>query len=203
MTRLGRILTITALLSLAAGPGTTRADAVLIDLTDDQVEAAIAQGRETYERYRKERRPIDDLDPEYVIDRGDGGRALLFTEYASIVLETRRYLAIGRRFSREDLIPTLAPLRGRVEFIIVAYGDSRDFLRESKVTLTDAKTRHDPKIWHVNRGLPKTGAPAPYIASGRYSFDARDIDTTTPAVLLLETAEGRAFRFEFDLRALR
>lgn len=203
MKRLVPTLAIAALLSLAAGPGTTRADAVLIDLTDQQVEAAIAHGRETYERYREERRPIDDLDPEYIVDRGDGGRALLFTEYASIVLETRRYLAIGRRFTRDDLIPTLAPLRGRVEFIIVAYGDHRDFLRESKVTLSDPKTRHEPRIWHVNRGLPKTGAPAPFIASGRYSFDARDIDTSAPAVLLMETPEGRAFRFEFDLRTLR
>lgn len=203
MKRLARTITLTALMSLATVPATTRADAVLIHLTDEQVDQAIAQGRETYERYRKERRPIDDLDPEYVIDRGDGGRALLFTEYASIVLETRRYLAIGRRFTRDDLVPTIALLRGRVEFIIVAYGDSRDFLRESKVTLNDGKTRHDPKIWHVNRALPKEGAPAPFIASGRYSFDARDIDTSVPAVLLMETPEGRAFRFEFDLRALR
>ena len=49
------------------------AAALLIDLTDDQVEQAIAQGRETYERFRKERRPIDDLDPEYVIDEGGFG----------------------------------------------------------------------------------------------------------------------------------
>lgn len=199
MRRIAATLGMTVALALGAG----RADALLVDLTEDQMEQAIAHGRETYERYRVERRPVDDLDPDYVVDRSPGGRLLVFTEFGSIALETRRYLAIGRRFSPQDLTPILAPLRGRIEIIVVAYGESRDFMRDSKVVLVDPRSRHTPKIWHVNPGLPKPNGPAPFVASGRYSFDARDIDTSAPAVVVLETADGREFRFELDLGRMR
>lgn len=189
--------------ALVVGTAAVPSVALLVELDDRQVQEAIAHGRETYERYRKERRAIDDLDPEYVVAASDGSRALLFTEFASIALDVRRYLAIGRRFAPADLLPAVAHLRGRIEIIIVAFGSSRDFLRESKVRLIDAKTRHEPKIWHLNHGLPREGAAGEFIASGRYSFDARDIDTSKPAAIVLETPEGRAFRFEFDLARLR
>lgn len=181
----------------------TPAHTLLVDLTPEQIEQAIAYGRETYEKYRQARYPIDDLDAEYIVDRGPEGRALLFTEFGSIALETRRYLAIGRRFTPADLTPILAPLRGRIEFIVVAYGSTRDFLRESRVALIDRKGRQEPKSWHINRGLPRPEAPGGFLASGRYMFEARDIDTATPAVLVVQTPEGREFRFEFDLARLR
>ena len=199
MRRLTEALALALMLGGSAGP----ADALLVDLTDDQVEQAIAQGRETYQRYRHSRQALDDLDPEYVVTGDHDGRALLFTEFGSIVLETRRYLAIGRRFTPNDLTPIIAPLRGRIEFIVVTSGDTREFLRESKISLVDAKTRHEPKIWHVNRGVAKPGAPNEFVASGRYSFDARDIDTSRPVLLVVQRADGRELRFEFDLARLR
>jgi hypothetical protein len=191
-------------LAMAVAFVATPAQALLVEMTEAEIELAIAHGKTTFEKYRKDGRPIDDLDPEYVVDLGENaGRALLFTEFGSLALETRRYLAIGRPFRPADVTAVLAPLRGRIEFFVVAVGQSRDFLENYKVSLVDQRARHAPAGWNISRGVPKPGATGRFLASGRYTFAARDLARTAPATLVLEGPEGQALKFDFDLSRLR
>lgn len=179
------------------------AHAVLVDLTDTQVAEAVAHGTATYARLTAERRPIDDADPEYVVELpGSDGRAILFTEFSTIALETRRWLAIGQQLGPQGIERTLAPLRGRVQVSVFVAGPSRDFLQHWKVRLEQRGRAREPVTSDVYRGT-KTANEAGWIAPAQYTFSAKDLDRQAPATLVLTDGDGNELRFDFDLPRLR
>lgn len=191
---------ILALLAvLAAQP----AQALLVNLTDEQIEQAIAQGKTTFEQYKKAGRPIDDLDPEYIVDLGDDvGRALVFTEFGTLVMETRRFLAISRPLPRPEVNRVLGATSGRIEFLVVALSANRDYLKNATVTVVQGETHLRPLEWSIARSAPKPDAPGRFLTSGRYIFDARALGSV-PTVLLVQGSDGQELRYEFDLSRLR
>jgi hypothetical protein len=183
--------------------GTAPTEALLASLGDAQVQEAITYGRQTYERLKAEGRPIDDLDPEYVVDLGaDVGRAMLFTEFSAVALETRRWLAIGEA-TPPDLERVRTPLRDRVRISLIMIGSRRDFLRLSKVVLVQGDRAIDPAGWDVHRTTARPGTPPTHLGSGQYLFALKDIDVTRAVTLLVRGDDGRETRFEFDLPRLR
>lgn len=193
------ILILVALLGTAVS-----ADALLVMLTDAQVQEAIAHGKQTFEQWKKGGPPIDDLDPPYIVDLGkDVGRAGLYTEFSSVALETRRHLAIGREFPRDDIENLLARFRGKIELYVVVIVPDRDHLLTSTVRLADRRTEHRALTENVGRGLTMRGVTGRFVASGRYTFDARNLDATGPVTLVIVTPAGDRIRFTFDLSRIK
>lgn len=182
----------------------TGAGAAWIDLTPEQAQQAILHGKTTYERWRTEGRPIDNLDPEYVVEQGpDGPQAMLYTGFSTLALESRRWAAIGQQLRPEEIERILAPTRGRLAFLVIIRGSSRDFLRHYTVRLVQGETGHEPVAWDVFRGDPVPGSPGRFQAVGQYTFRVRDLNPSAPVALLVRNPEGQEIRFEFDLSALR
>jgi len=154
-----------ALIALTAG----QVEAASINLTAGQVQEAIALGTATYQHLKSRAQPVDDLDPGYVVDLGpDIGRALLFTEFSAVELETRRWLAINRGFKPEDVEPVLQPLRGKLKFSVTLVGGQRDFLRAYTARLEQGHTRREPASWDIFRGSAMEGSRRRWVASGQY-----------------------------------
>jgi hypothetical protein len=186
---------------LMAGP----AQAVRSTLTWAEVEEAVARGKAAYVELKNGARPLDDLDPRYVVDLGaDVGRAMLFTESSSVELETRRWLAINRDLKPEDLEILLGPLRGKLKFSVTVVGAPSNFLRAFTARLLQGDTRQEPLNWDVFRGSPQPGSRTRFVASGEYLFAAKELDLNTPVTLLLsDPTAGKEIRFEFDLSRLQ
>lgn len=190
------------LLAFVVGVGS--AHAIWVNLTPTQIEQAIAQGLASYERARETGRPIDDLDPEYVVDLApEVGRALLFTEFSTLALEARRWRAIGQQLTAHDIRRILTPISGRIRISVVVIAPHRDPLRHRTVRLVQGSMAVEPVAWDVFRGVPLDETPGMYRASADYTFDARTLDPDAPAALLLRDDAGNELRFEFDLARLR
>lgn len=180
------------------------AGAVLTDLTPMQVEEAIEHGKKSYERMLAERRPIDDLEPEYVVDLGpETGKAMLFTEFSTVVLEARRWQAIGRPMTLADVADVIMPVRDRVIFSVVLEAPNRDYLLLATPSLVQRDQSVKPTGWDVHRGTPKPSDPKRFVVAGRYTFSAKGLDLESPVALVLRAQDGREVRFEFDLKRVR
>lgn len=185
---------------LLAGP----AEALWVELTPEQIQAATAHGKATYERWRAEGRAFDDMDPEYVVDLGrDVGRAIFFTEFSTLALETRRWLGIQQQLKAEDIERILAPIRGRLQVSVVLLGPSRDFLRHYTVRLLQSGRSLEPVNWDVFRGTRHGGAAERWVAPAQYTFSAKDLDLNAPVTLLLRDQGDQEIRFEVDLSRVR
>lgn len=186
---------------LALTPGT--AGAAATNLTWDQVQEAVAHGRAAYEERKSQGLPIDDLEPGYVVDHGaDVGRAMLFTEFSAVALETRRWLAIARDLKPEDIEQILKPLRGRLRFSVMLVGQQRDVLRHYTARLAQGGRTLAPASWEVFRASPQPG-PLGFVAPAQYLFETKDLDLAAPVTLVLANRAGEELRFEFDLGRLR
>lgn len=182
----------------------TPAAALWVNLTPQQIDEALAHGKASYERARAEGRPIDDLDPEYVVDLGpEVGRAMLYTEFSTLALEARRWRAIGQPLTPDHVERVLSPIRGRIQISVTVIGPDRDFLRHHTVRLHQASTTHQPLSWDVFRGTPQSAAPRTYVTPGQYTFTTKDLDLGTTATLLLRDQAGHEIRAEFDFARLR
>jgi hypothetical protein len=180
------------------------ADAILVGLTEDQVKEAVTHGVASYDVLRKEKKPADNLDPDYVVDLGpDAGQAYLFTEFSTLALETRRYLAIGEKMKDEAIARVMASAKGKLVFLVTVVGPKRDFLRHYKVTLVQGETMHKPAESDVHRGSKVEGAGDRHRAPGIYSFDAKALDPSSPATLVVSDGGERELKFSFDLSRLR
>lgn len=197
-----RTLVLIALVAMAAA---LPAEALLVELTDPQVEQAMAHGKATYERWKKGGQPpVDDLDPEYIVDLGkEIGRAAVYTEFATVALEMRRHLAIERPFKPEDAEAARALLRGKVEFHVILIVPDRDSLLRSTARLTDSRGEHRAVTENVGRGMSLRDRPGRFVVAGRYTFDARSLDVAAPVTLVIETPTKDTVRFPFDLTRLR
>jgi len=193
---------VPALLALALLA--SRAEAYWVSLGDRDVQEALAHGRATYQRLSGQGRPIDEADPEYVVDLGrEVGRAILFTAFSAVALESRRWLAIGRELRGDDLERVLAPLQGRLQFLVTLTGPSRDFLRSWAVRLEQRGTALGPVESDVYRGTPQPGVPDRWVAPAIFTFSSKDLDPAAPVTLVLRAPDGTDVRFEFDLSRLR
>lgn len=189
---------------LAVLLSTLSAEAVWVELTPEQTQQALAHGKATFERWNAERKPIDDLDPEYVVDLGrDVGQAMLQTEFSTLALQTRRWEAIGQQLKPQDIEQLLGLARGRLRFLVILVGGNRDFLRNYTVRLLQGGVSREPAGWEIFRGEPLANTPGRYQASGQYSFRVKDIDPTAPVTLLVRDPGGQELRFDFDLSRLR
>ena len=188
------------LLLISVGP----AEAIWAHLTPEQIREALAHGKATFEQWRTTGRPIDDMDPEYVVDRGpEIGRAILSTEFALLALEARRWTAIRRELGTADIEQILSPLRGRLLFSVTLVGPNRDFLRHYTVHLDQGDIRKEPTSWNVFRGSPTPDAPSRFTASVQYIFLLEGLSPTAPVVLVMRAPDGQELRFDFDLSRLR
>lgn len=173
-------------------------------LTEQQIQTAIAHGKATYEQARASGRAVDDLEPEYVVNLGpEVGLAMLFTEFATLALETRRWQAIGQELKAEDIERILLSVRGRLVVSVVVVGPQRDFLRQATARLLQEGRRISPVNWEVFLGNPEPGSPRRYAAPAQYKFSVKDVDLNAPATLLISAADGREIRFDFDLARVR
>lgn len=188
------------LLLLLAAP--SAAAVVRTGLSPAEIQEAMAQGKARFAEL-KGTGAIDDLEPEYVVDLGPQvGRAMLFTEFASIALETRRFLAIGRDLRSEDAAQVLGPLRGKLRFAVTMMGTQRDFLRTVTVRLVQGERAHRPVSWEVFRSSPAAESGR-WSAPAQYFFATQGLDLSGPAVLLMTDDSGKEVRFPFDLGRLR
>ncbi|MFQ5897594.1 MAG: hypothetical protein ACE5JN_05035 [Candidatus Methylomirabilia bacterium] len=195
-------LAIGALVALMAS--VAPAEAIWVDLTPEQLQEAIAHGKVSYERWRGAGRAIDDLDPEYVVELDpDVGRAMLFTEFSTLALETRRWLAINRRLTPRDVQRLLARVRGRLLFSVTVVGPDRNFLRQYRVHLSQGSARKQPASWNVFRGTPAPDFPSRFIAHAQYTFSVEGLDPSVPVTLVLRGPDSAELRFDFDLSRLR
>lgn len=191
------VLAVLALVPLAA-------EAMWTDLTPEQTQEAIAHGKATYERWRTEGRPIDYLDPEYVVDLGrETGQALLYTGFSTLALEARRWRAIGQQLKPDDIERIVAPTRLRLGFLVIIPGSNRDFLRHYTVRLVQGGASQEPTAWDVFRGDPIPNFPGRYEAVGQYTFRVKDLDPAAPVTLVVRSPEGQETRFDFDLGRLK
>ena len=179
------------------------AEAVRSDLGPEDVGEALAHGKTVYERLRDQREAIDDVERGYLADLGpEVGRALLYTEFSTVALEARRFAAIARDPRPEDVEQMLGPLRGRLKFVVILVGSSRDFLRTYTARLVQGATTASPARWDVYRSTPAPGTGR-FQAPGEYVFHAKDVNLEAPVTLLLSDPQGREVRFDFDLSRLR
>lgn len=193
---------ILVMAALALSP--LRAEAILVELTEDQVKDAVSHGVASYAVLRKEKKPADNLDPDYVVDLGpDAGQAYLFTEFSTLALETRRYLAIGEKMKDEAIARVMASAKGKLVFLVTVVGPKRDFLRHYKVTLVQGETMHKPAELDVHRGSKVDGAGDRHRAPGIYSFDAKALDPSNPVTLVVSDGAERELKFSFDLSRLK
>ncbi len=196
-----RLVGSAGLIVLMAGP----AQAVLTNLSSPKVEEAVARGTAAYQRLISKAEAPDEVDPRYVVDLGPNvGRAMLFTEFSSVELETRRWLAIKRDLKPEDLEGLLRPLRGKLKFSVTMVGGTQNFLRAFTARLRQGDTRQEPLSWDVFRGSLRPGSRTSFSASGTYLFAAKDLDLNAPVTLVLsDPAAAKEIRFEFDLSRLQ
>lgn len=193
-------IALVLILFLLVAPGA--AAVVRTGLSPAEIQEAMAYGKARFEEL-KGTGPIDDLEPGYVVDLGTRvGRAMLFTEFASIALETRRFLAIGRDLRPEGVSQVLGPLRGKLRFAVTLVGTQRDFLRTLTVRLVQGETVHRPVSWEVFRSSP-VGEAGRWTAPAQYFFATKDLDLAGPAILLMTDDSGKELRFGFDLGRLR
>lgn len=186
---------------MALAPGTAAAAGT--NLTWEQVQEAIAQGQSAYEERKAKGQPVDDLEPEYVVDHGErGGRAMLYTEFSTVALETRRWLAIARDLKPEDLEQLLKPIRGRLRFSVTLVAPQRDSLRHYTARLVQRDRSLAPASWDVFRASPQPG-PRGFVAPAQYFFETKDLDLAAPVTLVLTNRSGEELRFEFVLGRLR
>ncbi len=174
---------------------------MVVELTPAQIVAAMEHGRTVFERWRTEGKPIDDVEPGYVVDRGpDVGRAILSTEFSAVALETRRFLAIGQEIKPDQLERLTTDMRGRLEISVVITGPDREFLRRHDAHLVQGETRVRPVRWDVFRATQEKGR---WVAPATYVFPTRDVDPQRAVALLLRDVTGHEIQFDFDLSSLK
>jgi hypothetical protein len=201
--KLHRAMAGLGLLVTLAIPGRPAA-AAWVNLTPRQIEEALAHGQATFEAWRAAGRAIDELDPEYVVDLGpDVGRALLFTEFSTLALEARRWKAIAKPLTPEDVERILLPIRGHLQFHVVVVGPARDYLRSHVVRLEQDGTTHGPLRWDVFHGEQVEGGRGRWVAPGYYTFATDGLRPDAPVTLVLRDQTGHEIRFTFDLARLR
>jgi len=179
------------------------ASAVWSRLNEAQVQEALSLASAAYERWLKEGGVIDDVDREYVVNLGpDTGTAILFTEFSTLTLEHRRWLAIGRKIEPKEIELIAERFRNQFKFSVTLVGESRDFLRQYRVQLVQSGVSKEPLKAEAFRGV-RQGASNRWIALGEYAFSAEDLNLTGTVSLVCQNAEGKEIRFEFDLSRLR
>lgn len=179
------------------------ASAVWPRLSEEQVQEALSLGTAAYERWLKEAGVIDDVDREYVVNLGpDTGTAILFTEFSTLTLEHRRWLAIGRKIEPKEIELIAERFRNQFKFSVTLVGESRDFLRQYRVQLVQSGVSREPLKAEAFRGV-RQGASNRWVALGEYTFSVEDLNLTGPVSLVCQNAGGKEIRFEFDLSRLR
>ena len=179
------------------------ASAVWSRLSEAQVQEALSLGTAVYERWLKEGGVIDDVDREYVANLGpDTGTAILFTEFSTLTLEHRRWLAIGRKIEPKEIELITERFRNQFKFSVTLVGESRDFLRQYRVRIVQSGVSREPLKAESFRGV-RQEAPNRWVALGEYTFSVQDLNLTGPVSLVCQNAGGKDIRFEFDLSRLR
>lgn len=179
------------------------ASAVWSRLNEAQLQEALALATAAHERWLKEGGVIDDVDREYVVNLGpDTGTAILFTEFSTLTLEHRRWLAIGRKIEPKEIELIAERFRNQFKFSVTLVGESRDFLREYRVQLVQSGASRNPLRAEAFRGV-RQGTSNRWAALGEYAFSVEDLNLTGPVSLVCQKAGGKEIRFEFDLSRLR
>ncbi|MBI2528732.1 MAG: hypothetical protein HYV93_22455 [Candidatus Rokubacteria bacterium] len=179
------------------------ASAVWSGLNEQQVQEALSLATAAYERWRKEGGAIDDVDREYLVSLGpDTGSAILFTEFSTLTLEHRRWLAIGRKIEPKEIELIAERFRNQFKFSVTLVGESRDFLRQYQVRLLQSGVSREPLKAEVFRGV-RQGTSNRWVALGEYTFSVEKLDLAGALSLVCQTAGGKEIRFEFDLSRLR
>ncbi len=179
------------------------ASAVWLRLNEEQAKTAFSDAAAAYERWLKDGGVIDDADPEYRVNLGpDTGSAILFTEFSTLTLEHRRWLAIGRKLEPREIELIAERFRNQFRFSVTLVGESRDFLRQYRVQLVQSGVIREPVKVDAFRGIRQEAATR-WIALGEYTFSAQDLNLTGTVSLVCQNAGGKEIRFEFDLSRLR
>lgn len=179
------------------------ASAVWSRLSEEQVQVALSLGTAAYERWLKEGGVIDDVDREYVANLGpDTGTAILFTEFSTLTLEHRRWLAIGRKIEPKEIELITERFRNQFKFSVTLVGESRDFLRQYRVQLIQSGVSREPLKGEAFRGV-RQGASNRWVSLGEYTFSVEDLNLTGTVSLVCQIPGGKEIRFEFDLSRLR
>ncbi len=179
------------------------ASAVWSRLSEQQIQESLSLATAAYERWLKEGGVIDDVDREYVVNLGpDTGTAILFTEFSTLTLEHRRWLAIGRKIEPKEIELIAERFRNQFKFSVTLVGESRDFLRQYRMQLVQSGLSREPLKAEAFRGVLQEASNR-WVALGEYTFSVENLNLTGPVSLVCQKAGGKDIRFEFDLSRLR
>lgn len=177
------------------------AGAVWVNLTEEQINSAIAYGstnKETdYLTFFKEWR----------VDLGYGkGSARVITPFSTIAFEAKNLPFESIKLTPDDIDKLLKELRDRLAFGVAIYGDEVDFAKECYTTLKykgetlrpleerHTQTAETTKSWPESPG---------YRAICYYYFDLHRVDPNATVTLEVSTPKGSSVQFTFNLSKMR
>jgi hypothetical protein len=197
MSKLIAFLVVTSmvmLFPLAAG-------AVLVKLTEEQVNLAIAYGKTNKE--------ADYLTffKEWRVDLGYGkGSARVITPFSQVAFEAKNSPFEYVKLTPDDINRLVKDLEDRLAFGVSLYGDELDFakdchaiLKHKGQTIRPLEERHD-KLAETTRSWPQSPA---YRAICYYYFDLHRVDPNATVTLVVTPQKGNPIEFTFDLSKIK
>lgn len=204
---MGHPLSIFSLfLLLLGGPLDSPAQAVWFDLTPEQIEQALAWGKDQLQDRLKKGLPIDEYEKEWEVDLGPGkGSAYLNTLFGVISYESRKYAGIKMELPKEEIDSLLLRFKNKLSFTLKLYGKEQYFAKKYKVILEVSEKKISPAYKDIFKGREsKLADPeAAYESAYTVEFPAQEVDPQSRVTLVVTGPESKEIRFPFDLSKTR
>lgn len=176
-------------------------EAVLIELTERDIEDAV--------QYGKDNRDADYLEffRDWRVDLGYGtGSARVITAFSKVAFEAKNTSDDDVRLDPEDIEEILSELKGKLAFGVAIYGETRDFAQDaSAVIIQGGKTIQPVESKPDMKAEPTHSWPNPpaYRAICYYYFNADEIDPNGAVTLVVSVPDQKSVEFPFDLAAAK
>ncbi|HHT9119018.1 MAG TPA: hypothetical protein ACFYD3_00545 [Candidatus Hypogeohydataceae bacterium YC41] len=175
--------------------------AVWVDLTEEQINLAIAYGQTNKE--------ADYLTffKEWRVDLGYGkGAARVVTPFSKIAFEAKNIPFESVKITKDDINRALEELKDRLAFGVSLYGDDLYFAKDCRAVLTcpnqtikPVEQRHTG-VAESTKSWPQSPA---YRAICYYYFDLHRIDPNETVTLVVTYPKGKKVEFKFDLSKIK
>lgn len=205
--RRGHLLSILSLfLPLLGGTLDSPAQAVWFELTPEQIQQAVAWGKDQLQDRLKKGLPIDEYEKEWEMDLGPGkGSAYLNTPFGTISYESRKYAGIKMELPKEEIDSLLLRFKNKLSFSMKLYGKDRYFAKKYKVILEVGEKKIEPTYKDIFKGREsKLADPeAAYESAYTVEFPVQEVDPQSRVTLVATGSEGKEIHFPFDLSKMR
>lgn len=177
------------------------AEAVLIDLSEEDIQEAI--------QYGKDNQDTDYLEffKDWRVDLGYGtGSARIVTVFSKIAFEAKSSPDEDVSVASEDIEKMREELKGKLAFGVALYGETRDFAQNADaVIIHEGETIQPMESRPAVKAEPTHSWPNPpsYRAICYYYFNVGNIDPNGIITLVVSIPDQKSVEFPFDLSRMK